>query len=70
MISPCLHRATFMTRFRAKAFLESSRLFSAYWHCPRCRFWVAGDFAEAPVETLSQEIGIFIKPQPDIPDHE
>jgi hypothetical protein len=59
----CLHRATFPTKYTAKAFVERSRTTDAYWLCPDCRFWVAGNYDDAPIEDLSKEIGIFTKPE-------
>jgi hypothetical protein len=57
----CLHRATFPTRYTAKAFVERSITTDAYWLCPDCRFWVAGSFTEAPVEDPTT--GIFTQPE-------
>lgn len=58
-MSSCLHRMTFLSRYAAKNAVSRSRVVDAYWLCPECKFWVAGNYEDAPVEALTSEIGIF-----------
>ena len=58
----CRHLMTFLSKAQAREASRRWPVTGAWWKCPQCNFWVAGDFEDAPPNAYPDDHGIFKNP--------